>query len=104
MKVGQRQVAQKVKYQQNVIDHLKRSVFFTIKHDILKQIKDNELDKLIAVLRRRKFAKLYTIFSLINQITLKTSKEVREGREKLIRRNYFHLMQFKIYTRVRRAC
>ena len=41
------------------MEKYKYNTFLTVKHDILKQIKDQKLDELIAVLRKRKFASIY---------------------------------------------
>lgn len=45
------------------LDNMKYKLFLTIKTQILKMIKDEELDKFIAILRRRKFTRSYIVFT-----------------------------------------
>ena len=50
------------------IQRYKYSLFLTIKHDILKKVKDEKLDELVAVLRERKFVRLHITKSMVSKI------------------------------------
>lgn len=50
------------------IQRHKYRLFLTIKHDILKKVKDEKLDELVAVLRERKFARLHITMSMLIKI------------------------------------
>jgi len=41
------------------LERLKYNLFLSIKHDILKEVKEKRLDELIAVLRKRKFTRIF---------------------------------------------
>ena len=53
------------------VQNYKRKVFFTIKQDVLKQVKGQIIDERIAILRTKKFVKLFIIFTQISQNLLK---------------------------------
>lgn len=48
------------------LEKYKYKLFFTIKHEILKQIKDQKIDERIAFLRRVKFVRSYIILQQMN--------------------------------------
>ena len=85
------------------LSHMKYKLFLTIKTQILKMIKENELDKYIAILRRRKFTRLHIIFTKLLQRVLFVAEWVKVGREAMIRRQNLYLMRFRIGIYLTRA-
>jgi hypothetical protein len=61
-------------------------VFLTIKQAILKQIKEHQLDALIAVLRERKFARIHTQSAGLDFIVRRLANNLKNGRERMIKR------------------
>jgi len=47
----------------------KYNTFLTVKHEVLKVVKDQELDKLIAVLRLRKLCKTFIVARVADQVS-----------------------------------
>lgn len=84
------------------LERYKYRVFLTMKHDILKKIKDEKLDELIAVLRERKFARLHIIQSTLNKILAITWNGLRVGRIKLLQRNTVMLSVLRVYMAFKR--
>ena len=64
------------------MEKLKLKIFLTMKHDVLKDIKNQQLDDLIAVLRKRKFARVW----IKSRVAAKVAKTVATNLA-LVRKN-----------------
>ena len=64
--------------------HYKYNTFLTVKHDILKVVKDQELDKLVAVLRLRKLCKTFIVSRYAHQVSRHLALGLYIRREKRI--------------------
>ena len=64
--------------------HYKYNTFLTVKHDILKVVKDQELDKLVAVLRLRKLCKTFIVSRYAHQVSKHLALGLYIRREKRI--------------------
>ena len=54
-----RKLSQSEQIQKIELERLKYNTFLSIKHDILKEVKEKKLDALIAILRKRKFTRIF---------------------------------------------
>jgi len=79
---------------QQDLDRYRLKVFLTIKQAILKQIKDHQLDALIAVLRERKFARIYAQSAGLDVIVRRLATNLNYERERMIER--FKLRIYKV--------
>ena len=62
----------------------KFNTFLTVRHDVLKVVKDQELDKLVAVLRLRKLCKTFIVSRIRGQVTKHLALALHVAREKRI--------------------
>ena len=75
----------------------KYNTFLTVRHEILKVVKDQELDKLVAVLRLRKLCKTFIVARVADQVSKHLALGLRAGRERLIAKVY------RVYCKTRIA-
>ena len=59
-------------------------MFLTIKQGILKTIKDKKLDELIAVLRQRKFAKVWLYSRMVDNVIKNLKNNMKEMKDRKI--------------------
>lgn len=105
MHVSQRRERKEIQLQQIKrieLERYKYRIFLTMKHDILKKIKDEKLDELIAVLRERKFARLHITASMLNKILAIVWNGLRVGRMKLLQRNKAMLSVLRVFMSFKR--
>lgn len=78
-------------------------MFYTIKHDILKLVKDQKLDELIAVLRKRKFGRVYVYSQAIHKIISVLFTNIGIERERRIKRMHTHLKRMRIIAEIKKV-
>ena len=74
----------------------------TIKHDILKKVKDEKLDELVAVLRERKFARLHITIGMLVRILKIVWHGLDVLRARLLVRNKIFLAVLRVFLMFRR--
>ena len=74
----------------------------TFKHDLLKDIKNQKLDELVAVLRKRKFARVWILSRIVGKAAHLVAKNLKRGRDVKIGQFYRSNCKLRIELNWRR--
>ena len=77
-------------------------MFLTIKQGILKTIKDKQLDELIAVLRQRKFAKVWLYSRMVDKVIKNLKNNIKEMKDRKIQKLRIRFGALRIVNRMKK--
>ena len=77
-------------------------MFLTIKQGILKTIKDKKLDELIAVLRQRKFAKVWLYSRMVDNVIKNLKNNMKEMKDRKIQKLRIRFGALRIVNRMKK--
>lgn len=93
---------QLIQIRNNEIERQKYFMFLTIKQRILKNIKDMKLDELIAVLRQRKFAKVWLYSRTVDKAIKNLRKNISVLKERKIQKLRVKFGALRIVNRMQK--
>ena len=77
-------------------------MFLTVKQSILRTIKDKKLDELIAVLRQRKFAKVWLYSRMVDKVIKNLRNNMKEMKDRKIQKLRIRFGALRILNRMKK--
>ena len=77
-------------------------MFLTVKQSILRTIKDKKLDELIAVLRQRKFAKVWIYSRMVDKVIKNLRNNMKEMKDRKIQKLRIRFGALRIVNRMKK--
>ena len=77
-------------------------MFLTVKQSILRTIKDKKLDELIAVLRQRKFAKVWLYSRMVDKVIKNLRNNMKEMKDRKIQKLRIRFGALRIVNRMKK--